>query len=70
MPEGRKVIHMDTLLLQSLLDELRATNNALFEMKQELKKIKEDTKFIAESGLSFNQRTAIASEALADRFKA
>lgn len=56
--------------LRAILQELKATSEALFEMKMELKKIKEDTNFITENGLSLNQRTAIASEALVSKFRA
>lgn len=61
---------MENEILRSILLELRATNEALFEMKQDLKKIKEDTNFLSDNGLELNQRTAIASERLADRFSA
>ena len=57
-------------LLTEILRELRASNEALYEMKRALKQIKEDTNFISDSGLSLSQRTAIASETLVDKFTA
>ncbi|SFU89318.1 hypothetical protein [Butyrivibrio sp. M55] len=61
---------MEEQLLTEILRELRASNEALYEMKRELKQIKEDTNFISDSGLSLSQRTAIASETLVDKFTA
>lgn len=61
---------MEEQLLTEILRELRASNEALYEMKRELKQIKEDTNFISDNGLSLSQRTAIASETLVDKFTA
>ena len=61
---------MEEQLLTEILRELRASNEALYEMKRELKQIKEDTNVIADNGLSLSQRTAIASETLVDKFTA
>ena len=61
---------MEEQLLTEILRELRASNEALYEMKRALKQIKEDTNFISDSGLSLSQRTAIASETLVDKFTA
>ena len=61
---------MEEQLLTEILRELRASNEALYEMKRELKQIKEDTNFISDNGLSLSQRTALASETLVDKFTA
>lgn len=56
--------------LKKLNTEISVMNEDLREVKKEIKIIKENTNFISDTGMTLVQKTAIASERLADKITA